>query len=123
MINVFIDTSIFVSEGYVKGKSIATLFEAAWEEKINILMPDITEHEIRKHLRMDVVKKSGRGATDDLKKSFMYAVDDLRPHIEKLMTVEIEALTTMVEKELDKQFKRANIERLPFTKDGYKSNS
>lgn len=117
MINVFIDTSIFVSEGYVKGKSIATLFEAAWEEKINILMPDITEHEIRKHLRMDVAKKSGRGATDELKKSFMYAVDDLRPHIENLMTVEIEALISMVEKELDKQFKRGNIERLTLTND------
>ena len=26
MINAFIDTSIFISEGYVKGKSIATLF-------------------------------------------------------------------------------------------------
>lgn len=50
MINVFIDTSIFVAEGYVKGKSIATLFDAAQEEKIRILMPDITEYEIRRHL-------------------------------------------------------------------------
>ena len=31
MINVFIDTSIFVAEGYVKGKSIVTLFDAAQE--------------------------------------------------------------------------------------------
>lgn len=60
MINVFIDTSIFVSEGYIKGKSIATLFDAAQEEKIRILMPDITEYEIRRHLREDVKNKSGR---------------------------------------------------------------
>lgn len=109
MINVFIDTSIFVSEGYVKGKSIATLFEAAWEEKINILMPDIIEHEIREHLRMDVAKKSGRGATEDLKKSFLYTIDDLRPHIEKLMSVGIGALVVMIENELDNRFNRANV--------------
>lgn len=117
MINVFIDTSIFVSEGYVKGKSIATLLEAARAEKIHILMPDITEHEIRKHLRQDVEKLSGRGATQDLKKSFMYALDDLRPLIEALMDVTIEELIERVEKELDKQFVRADIERLPLTKD------
>jgi hypothetical protein len=34
MINVFIDTSIFVAEGYVKGKGIVTLFDAAEEAKI-----------------------------------------------------------------------------------------
>ena len=117
MINVFIDTSIFVSEGYLKGKSIATLLEAARAEKIHILMPDITEHEIRKHLRQDVEKLSGRGATQDLKKSFMYALDDLRPHIEALMDVTVEKLLEHVEKELDKQFVRADIERLSLTKD------
>lgn len=37
MINVFIDTSIFVAEGYVKGKSIATLFDAAQEEKERLI--------------------------------------------------------------------------------------
>lgn len=60
MINVFIDTSIFVSEGYVKGKGIATLFDAAQEEKIRIFMPDITEYKIRRHLHKDVKNKSGR---------------------------------------------------------------
>lgn len=78
MINVFIDTSIFVAEGYAKGKSIATLFDAVQEEKIRILMPDITEYEIRRHLREDVKNESGRGQAKDLKKSFMYAIGDLR---------------------------------------------
>lgn len=116
MINVFIDTSIFVAEGYVKGKSIATLFEAAQEEKIHILMPDITEYEIRRHLHEDVEKKSGRGHTEELKKSFMYAVGDLRKHIESLMAVDVDSLTEMVEKELDLQFSRADIERLSLPK-------
>ena len=65
MINVFIDTSIFVAEGYVKGKGIATLFDAAEEAKILILLPDITEHEIRQHLRMDVDKNPGTGRVKD----------------------------------------------------------
>lgn len=117
MINVFIDTSIFVSEGYVKGKSIATLFDAAQEEKIRILMPDITEYEIRRHLREDVKNKSGRGQAEELKKSFMYAIGDLRKHIEELMVVDVESLTDMVEKELDLQFSRADIERLSLSKD------
>lgn len=47
----------------------------------------------------------------------MYAVDDLRPHIEKLMSVGIDALAVMVEKELDKQLKRSNVERLYLTND------
>lgn len=85
MINDFIDTSIFVAEGFVKGKSIATLFDAAREEKIHILMPDITEHEIRKHLHEEVNKLNGSKAAENLKKSYMYAVAELRPLIEKLM--------------------------------------
>ena len=43
MINVFIDTSIFVAEGYVKEKSIATLFDAAQEEKISQLVEQKTQ--------------------------------------------------------------------------------
>jgi predicted nucleic acid-binding protein len=61
MINVFIDTSVFVAEGFVKGKCIATLFDAAQAEMIHILMPDITEHEIRCHLHEEVEKKRNGG--------------------------------------------------------------
>lgn len=117
MINVFIDTSIFVAEGYVKGKGIATLFDAAEEAKIQILLPDITEHEIRSHLRMDVNKNPGTGKVKDLKKSFMYAVSGLRAHIDELLKVEVDALIADVEKELDRQFKNASVVRLPFPKD------
>lgn len=117
MINVFIDTSIFVSEGFVKGKSIATLFEAAREEKIRILMPDITEHEIRKHLHVEVKKSNGEKAVEKLKKSYMYAVTEFRSYIEKLMDVTAEALAISVEKELDRQFNMAAIERLALSED------
>ena len=116
MINVFIDTSIFVAEGYVKGKGIATLFDAAEEAKILILLPDITEHEIRQHLRMDVDKNPGTGRVKDLKKSFMYAVPDLRVRIDELLKVEVDSLITDVEKELDKLFDQACIVRLPLPK-------
>lgn len=113
MLNVFIDTSVFVAEGYVKGKGIATLFDAAKEEKIQILLPDITEHEIRSHLRMDVEKNPGTGKVKELKKSFMYAVTDLRAHIDELLKVDAEALIADVEKELDRQFVTASVVRLP----------
>ena len=117
MINVFIDTSIFIAEGFVKGKSIFTLFEAAREEKIHILLPDITECEIRRHLKEEVENRSGIGILEKLKKSYMYAVSDLRSSIEKLLSVEVEKLISMVETELDKQFNRANVERLVVQKD------
>ena len=117
MINVFIDTSIFVSEGFVKGKSIATLFEAAREEKIRILMPDITEHEVRKHLYVEVKKSNSEKAVEKLKKSYMYAVTEFRSYIEKLMDVTAEALAISVEKELDRQFNKAAIERLALSED------
>lgn len=117
MINVFIDTSIFVNEGFVKGKSIATIFQAAQEEKIHILMPDITEHEIRRHLREEVEKNSGAKSVEKLKKSYMYAVDELRTYIEKLMEITVEALVVSIEKEFDRQLKRAPVERIALTKD------
>ena len=117
MINVFIDTSIFVAEGYVKGKGIATLFDAAEEAKIQILLPDITEHEIRSHLRMDVNKNPGTGKVRDLKKSFMYAVSGLRAHIDELLKVEVDTLIADVEEELDGLLKNASVVRLPLPKD------
>lgn len=117
MINVFIDTSVFVAEGFVKGKSIATLFEAAREEKIHILMPDITEHEVRRHLAEEVEIHSGTKQVEKLKTSYMYALSTLRAHIEKLMEVTVESLLVDVESELDKYFKLAKIERLPLQKD------
>jgi predicted nucleic acid-binding protein len=117
MINVFIDTSIFIAECFVKGKSISTLFEAAFDEKIHILLPDITECEVRRHLREDVEKRSGVSVPEKLKKSYMYAALELRPLIDKLLAVDVEKLFPMVEKELDKQFSRANVERLVVQKD------
>ena len=117
MINVFIDTSIFIAEGFVKGKSISTLFDAARDEKIRILLPDITECEIRRHLKEEVKNKSGVGFPEKLKKSYMYAASDFRPLIEKLLSVEAEKLIVLVEKELDKQFEHANVERLVVQKD------
>lgn len=117
MINVFIDTSIFIAECFVKGKSISTLFEAAFDEKIHILLPDITECEVRRHLREDVEKRSGVSVPEKLKKSYMYAALELRPLIDKLLAVDVEKLIPMVEKELDKQFSRANVERLIVQKD------
>lgn len=117
MINVFIDTSIFIAECFVKGKSISTLFEAAFDEKIHILLLDITECEVRRHLREDVEKRSGVSVPEKLKKSYMYAALELRPLIDKLLAVDVEKLIPMVEKELDKQFSRANVERLVVQKD------
>lgn len=117
MLNVFIDTSVFVAEGYVKGKGITTLFEAAKEEKIQILLPDITEHEIRSHLQKDVEQNPGTGKVKELKRSFMYAVSELRAHIDELLKVESETLIADVEKELDRQFASASVVRLPLPKD------
>lgn len=117
MINVFIDTSIFISEGFVKGMSIATIFKSAQEGIIHILMPDLTEHEIRCHLREEVEKNNGTNTAEKLKKSYMYAVDELREYIEKLMEVKAESLVVSVEKEFDRLLKQANVERIELSED------
>ena len=117
MIYVFIDTSVFVAEGFVKGKCIATLFDAAQAEMIHILMPDITEHEIRCHLHEEVEQNNGGKFAEKLKSSYMYALDDLRAHIESLMAVDAGTLIGLVENELDRQLYRADIERLPLSDD------
>lgn len=117
MINVFIDTSIFVAEGFVKGKCIATLYDAAQSEMIHILMPDIIEYEVRCHLHEEVMKKNGGKLAEKLKSSYMYALDDLRANIEALMAVNAETLIKRVEEEFDCQLSRAGIERLPLSND------
>ena len=47
----------------------------------------------------------------------MYALDDLRAHIEALMAVDAMSLIERVEDELDHQLYRADIERLPLSDD------
>lgn len=47
----------------------------------------------------------------------MYALDDLRAHIEALMAVYAISLIERVEDELDHQLYRADIERLPLSDD------
>ena len=96
---------------------LTTDFDAAQAEMIHILMPAITEHEIRCHLREEVEKNNGGKFTEKLKSSYMYALDDLRAHIEALMAVYAISLIERVEDELDHQLYRADIERLPLSDD------
>ena len=66
---------------------------------------------------MDVEKNPGTGKVKDLKKSFMYAVSELRAHIDEMLKVEVDTLVADVEKELDKLFYQACVVRLPLPKD------
>ena len=117
MINVFIDTSIFVAEGYVKGRNIATLFDAARDEKIRILMPDVTDFEIHRHLHEDVVKNHGRNHVKELKRSFMYAVDDCMAHIEALAEIDEETIEAKVKEKLDANLSGKGVLLLTLSKD------
>ena len=112
MINVFIDTSIFVAEGYVKGRSITTLFDAAQDEKIRILLPDVTDFEIQRHLHEDVMKYHGRNHVKELRRSFMYAVDECMAHIEALAEIDEETIEAKVKEKLNAHLSGKGVLRL-----------
>ena len=117
MINVFIDTSVFVAEGYVKGRSIVTLFDAAQDEKIRILLPDVTNFEIHRHLHEDVVKNHGHNHVKELKKSFMFAVDECMAHIEALAEIDEETVEAKVKEKLDAHLSGKGMLRLTLSED------
>lgn len=112
MINVFIDTSIFVAEGYVKGRSIVTLFDAAHDEKIRILLPDVTDFEIQRHVHDDVAKNHGRNHVKELRRSFIYAVDECMAHIDALAEIDEETIEAKVKEKLNAQLSGKGVLRL-----------
>lgn len=46
MENIFIDTSVYKREGYIKGSTIRTLFDLVKKGMIRILMPELTRIEV-----------------------------------------------------------------------------
>lgn len=71
MENIFIDTSVYKQEGYIKGSTIKSLFDLAKKCTIRILMPELTRIEVLRHLKKDTVGDGSKKALQTLEKSFI----------------------------------------------------
>lgn len=108
--NIFIDTCIY-QEGqfFVSGK-LKTLFDAAKEERICILLPDITEREVLAHIEdklNDEHEKLKKQASSILKH-----LEPLHKKLEEVVKLSETAANDMKEQFL-KQLKIAKVRRIP----------
>ena len=71
MLNVFIDTCVFEKEWFYRGPRIKTLFSAASKGRIRILLPDLTEFEILKHLERKCEEYDGSSGLHKLDNSML----------------------------------------------------
>ena len=69
--NIFIDTSVYEKESFYKGTRIKTIFSAASMGRVRILMPDLTEHEVYKHLENKCDEHDGTNAIHKLENSLV----------------------------------------------------
>ena len=108
--NIFIDTCIY-QEGqfFVSGK-LKTLFDAAKEGRICILLPDITEREVLAHIEEQMNaehEKLKRQATSMLKH-----LEPLRKKLDEAVKLSATAAKDMKERFLS-QLKTAKVRRIP----------
>ena len=76
MENIFIDTSVYIQEGYIKGRTIKSLFDLAKKGVIRILLPQLTRIEIFRHMRKDTAREGLKKALDMLEKSFLPCLNE-----------------------------------------------
>lgn len=61
MENIFIDTCIYQEGQFIASGKLKTLFDAAKEGRICILLPDITEREVLAHIEEQYEKNLQNG--------------------------------------------------------------
>lgn len=115
MTNVFIDTSVFCSENFIKGTKIKTLFEAGEKSKIQILLPEITEKEVIKHLSSKVEEWNGANAIHKLESSFIEDAPGGAALIKKLKDLKSKLPETIIKRFLS-LLKSAKVVRIPLQK-------
>ena len=108
--NIFIDTCIYQEGQFFASGKLKTLFDAAKEERIYILLPDITEREVLAHIEgklNDEHEKLKKQASSMLKH-----LEPLRKKLEEVVKLSETAANDIKEQFLT-QLKVAKVRRIP----------
>lgn len=110
MENIFIDTSIYEEGQFIGSGTLKTLFDAAKERHVRIILPIITEHEVLGHIQEKINAECAK-----LKRQLASPLKHIEPLYSKLEDV-VKHTETAVEdmkKMFLKQLEVSNIYRLP----------
>lgn len=110
MENIFIDTCIYQEGQFIASGKLKTLFDAAKEGRICILLPEITEREVQAH-----IEEQMNAEHEKLKRqaaSMLKHLEPLRKMLEEVVKLSATAATDMKELFLT-QLKAAKVHRIP----------
>lgn len=105
MQNIFIDTCVYEKEWFYRGPRIKTLFDYASKGRIRIILPDLTEFEVIKHLEKDCEENNGSNGLHKLENSRLNDLPEGKEYIQKLRKLQFlleDSVTELFLKELDK---------------------
>lgn len=108
--NIFIDTCIYQEGQFFASGKLKTLFDAAKEERICILLPYITEREVLAH-----IEEQMNAEHEKLKRqasSMLRHLEPLHKKLEEAVQLSATAATDMKERFL-KQLKTSKVRRIP----------
>lgn len=111
---VFIDTSIYEEGQFVGSGTLKTLYDAAKEGYISILLPDITEREVLSHI--DAKMNAEKERLEKHLSSIIKHLEPIREKLEEIVKQSETAAQEMKDMFLEK-LKSARICRLPLQED------
>lgn len=101
--NIFIDTCVFEKEWFYRGPRIKTLFDYATKGRVKIILPDLTEYEVIKHLERKCEENDGSNAIHKLENCILNDLPEGKNYILKLRNLQLslnKSITTMFQKVL-----------------------
>lgn len=107
---VFIDTSIYEEGQFVGSGTLNTLYDAAKEGYISILLPEITEREVLAHI--DAKMNAEKEKLEKHLSSIMKHLEPIRDRLEEIVKQSETAAQEMTDMFL-KELKSARVRRLP----------
>ena len=116
MLNIFVDTSVFEKEDFYNGTRIKTLFSAASMGRVRILMPDLTEYEVFKHLEKKCDEHDGSNAIHKLENSLVSDLPKGKTIIKELHELKA-TLKEYILKMFSKELKDARVLKIKTPKD------
>lgn len=111
---VFIDTCIYEEGQFVGSGTLKTLYDAAKEGYIRILLPDITEREVLAHI--DAKMNAEKEKLEKHLSSIMKYLEPIRDRLEEIVAQSETAAQEMTDMFL-KELKSAKVCRLPLQED------
>ena len=116
MQNIFIDTSVFEKESFYSGTRIKSLFSAASMGRVRILMPDLTEFEVYKHLEKKCEEHDGSNGIHKLENSLIKDLGKGKKLIKELHDLK-ETLKDSIIKMFTRELKQAGVVKIETPKD------